>query len=88
MAHRESYGGDLPQTDRLSNLPSDYTLIQTDHELSALLDSVGFPSEYRKDITGAWVEVLDGDYGHVWFSESPAYYELGATYHNLAYYTV
>ena len=63
-----------------------YTLIQNDRDLSALLDYCGIPTEYREDITAAVVEVLDGDYGEVWLTESSERYNLSAWYHPIKYY--
>lgn len=63
-----------------------YTLIQTSQDLDAVLDYVGIDPEYREDITGAVVEVLDGEYGEVWFTESAAYYDLSAMYYPLSFY--
>ena len=63
-----------------------YTLIQTDYDLADLLDNVGLKAEYREDITGAIVWAHDGEYVEVWFTESAAWFDLSAMYHNLAYY--
>lgn len=63
-----------------------YTLIQNDTDLAAVLDYVGIDPEYRDDITGALVEVLDGEYGEVWLTEDAAYYDLSAVYRPLSFY--
>jgi hypothetical protein len=70
---------------RLDTKP-DYILIQTDYELSDWLDFVGFPRQWRRNITGIVLTVNDGDLTSMWLSESSAYYDLSATYHPLSYY--
>lgn len=63
-----------------------YTFIQNDSDLAAYIDMVGIPPEYREDITGMVVEMIDGDLGAVWLTESAAYYDLSAVYRPLSYY--
>lgn len=63
-----------------------YTFIQNDTDLAAVLDCVGISPEYREDITGALVEVSDGEYGEVWLTESCAPYDLSASYYPLSFY--
>jgi hypothetical protein len=72
----------------LENLPdNDHTVfIQTDYELSDLLESLGMPKKWRKEITGAIVLLGDGDFIAVWLTEWAAYYDNNAYYHPLPYY--
>ena len=63
-----------------------YTFIQTDYDLADVLDIVGIDPEYRDEITGAVVEVLDGEYGEVWLTEDAAYYDLSAVYRPMSFY--
>lgn len=72
---------------RLRDLQEEkYYLIQTDYELSDLLDFIGLPEEYRDDITGAVVSIGDGDYDEIYLTESARYYDLQADYQPLSYY--
>lgn len=64
-----------------------YYLIQTDFELSDLLEYCGIPQEYRQDITGAIVAIQDGEYTEIWLSESAKYYSLDSVYYPISYYT-
>jgi hypothetical protein len=71
----------------LSDLQSDiYTRIQTDYDLTFVLEFVSVPDEYKSDITGAIVLECDGDYDAVWLTESARPFDLDATYHPLPYY--
>jgi hypothetical protein len=69
----------------IQDIPDQY-YIQTDYELSEVLDYVGFPEEYRKDITSALVVVFDADYEAVFLSESARPYDLNSWYQPLPYY--
>lgn len=71
----------------LAQLQDDkYTFIQSDYDLAATLENVGLPSAWTAHITGAVVEITDGEYGQVYLSESSAPYALSAWYHPLPYY--
>lgn len=62
-----------------------YTLIQNDTDLASFVDMLGL-SEFADDITGMLVEIIDGDLGEVWLTESNAYYDLSASYYPLSFY--
>lgn len=44
------------------------------------------PKCYRKDITGAVWELIEGELGQVWLTESNAPYMLAAEYHGPGYW--
>lgn len=82
------YGDTKPQTVKASSLQAEkYLLVSDSQNVESLLESIGFPTEYREDITAIIAKIGDGDYNELWFSESGRYYDLSADYHNLAYYT-
>lgn len=86
---RPMYGSDKPQTVTLSQLQSDgYQLLQYNTDTQSTMDYAGLPEEYQPDICGVVVKFTEdgADYDEIWFTESGAYYDLGAWYHNLAYY--
>lgn len=62
-----------------------YTLVQNDVDLASFVDNLGL-SEFAEDITGMVIEVIDGEYGEVWLTESNAYYDLSAAYYPLSFY--
>jgi hypothetical protein len=61
-------------------------LVQNDRELRDLLGSVGLPREDWGDITGAAVELGEGDYKRVYLTEESRWYELDAVYYALPWY--
>ena len=63
-----------------------YYFTTVDWEIEHILDFVGFPEEFKQDITGAVVEMYDGDYVRVWLTESCAPYSIFSMYHELPYY--
>ena len=65
-----------------------YYLVQTDSELSDLIEYVGIDPESinLEEFTSAVLLVGDGDYIAVWMTESSAWYSLDAIYHPLPYY--
>jgi hypothetical protein len=71
--------------ENLGEYESDYLALDS-QEIEGYLESVSFPDEYRKDITG--VCVLSGDCEHValWLTESNRPYDINAIYHPLPYY--
>lgn len=84
---RPMYGDNTPDTKTARQLQDDrYILVSDSQDVTFWLDFVAFPEEYRADVTACLVDVSDGDLNEIWFTESGAWYDLGAWYHNLAYY--
>ncbi len=64
-----------------------YTAVWDSQDVLTVCESVGLSAEDAASITAAIVEVLDGEYGEVWLSESNAPYDLTAVYRVANWYT-
>jgi hypothetical protein len=63
-----------------------YIFLQYSQDIESVCEFVGLDKEYSKDITGAVVVALDGDYEAVWLSESSRPYDISSTYYALPFY--
>lgn len=71
---------------KLLELPNTGDFLQNLQEVAWLLETVCLPTEYRPQITGAWVISVDGEYTQIWLTEAANWYSLEAIYHELPYY--
>lgn len=55
-------------------------------EVEIALDQVGFPVQYRKDITAVLTQVYDGDIERMWISESCRPHEQLSAWHPIVFY--
>lgn len=76
-------------TKSLSDLQDEkYTLLTDSQGVTAIVEHIGLtPEDCNLDrITGAIVEVLDGDYGEIWLTTSSAPYSMDAYYNTPDYW--
>lgn len=67
-----------------SELGMNYAMVSDSQEIQALCENFTFlPAD---EITGALLNIKDGDYGEVYVTESSRPYSLDAIYHPLDYY--
>lgn len=63
-----------------------YTLVLDSQDIKSIANYAAIEEQYIDDITGAIVEMGDGDYNEIWFTEDNRPYDLDAIYRHPSYW--